>query len=49
MKKKTDIRLQSGRRKRKAKLDREKNPKSTKKKQAARPLPLWLQVLSRVD
>ena len=49
MKKKTGIRSQSGRPKRNGKLGRKKQRKSAKKKQAARPLPLWLQVSSRVD
>jgi hypothetical protein len=49
MKKKIGIRLLSGRPKRNAKLDREKHRKSAKNKQAARAMPLWLQVLSRVD
>jgi hypothetical protein len=50
MKKKTGIRSQSGRAKRNENLDRKKQGKNGKKKQAAHPpLPLWLQVLSRVD
>jgi hypothetical protein len=46
MKKKTGIRSQNGRSKGSGSLDRKKQPK---KKQAAHPLPLWLQVLTRVD
>ena len=49
MKKKTGIRSQSGRRKRNRKIDQRKQRKGPKKKQAAPPLPLWLQVLTRVD
>jgi hypothetical protein len=49
MKKKTGIRSQSGRPKRNSKLEREKKRKGSKKKETERPLPLWLQVLSRVD
>jgi len=49
MKKKTGIRSQNGRPKRNGNIDRRKQRKSPKKKQTASPLPLWLQVLSRVD
>jgi hypothetical protein len=49
MKKKIGIRSQSARAKRNENLDRKKQRKNAKKKQATPPLPLWLQVLSRVD
>ena len=49
MKKKTGIRSQSGRPKRNGNVGRRKQRKTPKKKQAAPPLPLWLQVSSRVD
>ncbi len=49
MKKKTGIRSQNGRPKRNGDLDPRKQRKGPKKKQAARPLPLLLQVLSSVD
>ena len=49
MKKKTGIRSQSGCPKRDGNIDPRKQSKGLKKKQDARPFPLWLQVLSRVD
>ena len=49
MKKKTGIRSQSGRPKRNGNIDRRKQRKGPKKKQAAPPLPLLLQAFSRVD
>lgn len=49
MKKKTGIRSQSGRPKRNGDVGRRKKSKTPKKKQVVHPLPLWLQVSSRVD
>jgi hypothetical protein len=49
MKKKTSIRSQIGRPKRNGNIDPRKQRKGSSKKQAAPPLLLWLEVLSRVD
>jgi hypothetical protein len=49
MKKKTGVRSASGRPKSNLKLQGGKQRKRAKKKEAERPLPLWLQVFSRAD
>jgi hypothetical protein len=49
MKKKPGNQLKNGRSKRRGESTRVKRVKAGKKKDAARPLPLWPQVLSRVN
>jgi hypothetical protein len=49
MKKRSGNESKSDRSKRREESTRVKRRKSGKKKEAARPLPLWLRVLSRVD